>query len=106
MSMGDMRNMKDKGNVRDMSDQEMIQCLKVMADPIRYAILNMLQERPAHSYEFLEGLSITQPTLSHHMKVLRESGLVTVTQEPRWKTYALNEIKFGLFLRQLESLLK
>ena len=92
--------------MRDMSEQEMLQCLKVMADPIRYAILNMLRERPAHSYEFLAGLSITQPTLSHHMKVLRESGLVTVIQEPRWKTYALNEVKFGLFLRQLESILK
>ncbi len=89
-----------------MSDQELIQCLKVMADPIRYAILDMLRERPAHSYELLAGLSITQPTLSHHMKVLRESGLVTVIQEPRWKTYALNEIKLGTLIRQLEEFLK
>ena len=38
----------------------------------------------------LEQFSITQPTLSHHMKVLCDCGLVNVRKEGKWSHYSLN----------------
>ena len=87
-----------------MTDQEFLVCLKVLSDPVRLSILNMLRERPAHSYEFLAGLSITQPTLSHHMKILREAGFVTYEETPRWKVYSLNALKIGQIGKYLQDL--
>ncbi len=89
-----------------MTDQEFLACMKVLGDPVRLGILNMLRERPAHSYEFLAGLSITQPTLSHHMKVLREAEFVTYRQTPQWKVYSLNTLKLGAIIQYLNSLEK
>lgn len=39
----------------------------------------------------LEDLDVTQPTLSHHMRLLKECGLVNARKEGRWMYYSLNE---------------
>ncbi|WP_294157451.1 metalloregulator ArsR/SmtB family transcription factor [uncultured Selenomonas sp.] len=60
-----------------------------LADPNRLAILCALQQGEKCACELLEDLQISQPTLSHHMKLLVGSGLVAVRKEGRWMHYSI-----------------
>jgi ArsR family transcriptional regulator len=65
--------------------------LKATADPARLAILGTLA-RAAHEIcvcDFTAGLSLDQSTVSHHLKILRDSGLVTWERRGTWVYYAL-----------------
>lgn len=64
--------------------------LQALSDPHRLAILSMLAggERPAG--DFVEALPIAQPTVSKHLSVLREAGLVTVRKDAQRRLYSLN----------------
>lgn len=61
----------------------------VLADPQRRRILDALRdgERPVN--DLVEGLSVSQPTVSKHLKVLREAGLVEVRRDAQRRLYRL-----------------
>jgi ArsR family transcriptional regulator, arsenate/arsenite/antimonite-responsive transcriptional repressor len=59
--------------------------------PIRLKILDMISCGEICACDLLENLSISQPTLSHHMKVLMECGLVTGRKNSTWMHYSINE---------------
>ena len=64
--------------------------LKALADENRLAIMELLMGGEKCACVLLEKLNITQPTLSHHMKVLSECGLVQVRKSAKWSYYSLN----------------
>ena len=49
---------------------------KALSDPNRLKIVQMLSDGEKCGCKLLEAFEITQPTLSHHMKILEECGLV------------------------------
>ena len=53
---------------------------KALADPTRLAIVNRLARRETCVCEF-NSLGLSQPTISHHRKVLREAGLIEVSRK-------------------------
>jgi DNA-binding transcriptional ArsR family regulator len=61
----------------------------VLADPSRREILDLLRggERPVG--DLVDRLTLTQPTVSKHLKVLREAGLVDVRQDAQRRWYRL-----------------
>ncbi|MEW9533943.1 ArsR/SmtB family transcription factor [Microbispora sp. NPDC049125] len=61
----------------------------VLAEPTRRRILDMLLERPRLVGELTEGLGLTQPGTSKHLKVLREAGLVHVRRDAQRRWYEL-----------------
>ena len=63
--------------------------LKVLGDANRLKILNLLSCGELCACEILEYFDFTQPTLSHHMKVLMDCGLVTARKEGLWNYYSL-----------------
>lgn len=63
--------------------------LKVLGDANRLKILNLLSCGELCACEILEHFDFTQPTLSHHMKVLMDCGLVTARKEGLWNYYSL-----------------
>lgn len=67
--------------------------LKALADPSRLRILSLIAAQPAHAplcvCEIEEGFDLTQGTISHHLRVLREAGLVTATKRGQWHYYTL-----------------
>lgn len=65
--------------------------LKALAHPNRLAIIDMLSCGEMCACELLERLHIGQPTLSHHMKILGASDLVTSRKEGKRRHYSLNE---------------
>lgn len=63
---------------------------KALADENRLHILELLQSGERCACVLLEDLHLSQPTLSHHMKILCDAGLVTSRKEGKWVYYTLN----------------
>ena len=62
-----------------------------LADPTRILILYLLAESPRHVTELAEMSGVSQPTVSRHLKVLRDRGLVTATREGNTIRYTLRD---------------
>jgi ArsR family transcriptional regulator len=61
-----------------------------LADPVRLRLLSMLASAPAGEAcvcELVEPLDRSQPTVSHHLKVLADAGLITGEKRGRWAWY-------------------
>jgi ArsR family transcriptional regulator len=63
---------------------------KAFCDEKRLMVLEMLQSGEKCACVLLERLEIAQPTLSHHMKILVDSGIVTARKEGRWTHYSIS----------------
>ena len=63
--------------------------LKVLADATRLAVIEALLEGPAYVGELGERLQVEQSLLSHHLKVLREAGLVEAERDGKAVLYRL-----------------
>ncbi|MDL2327292.1 metalloregulator ArsR/SmtB family transcription factor [Ruminococcaceae bacterium OttesenSCG-928-A11] len=64
---------------------------KAMSDETRLKILCQLRGgEELCACNILESFSITQPTLSYHMKLLTESGLVNARKDANWMRYTIN----------------
>ena len=65
---------------------------KALADPHRVRIMNLLanSDRAVCVCELVEPLGLTQPTVSFHLKKLREAGLVTRYKEGTWSFYEID----------------
>lgn len=62
---------------------------KALGDANRLKIVEMLSTGEKCGCKLLEAFEITQPTLSHHMKVLCDCGLVIARKEGKWSHYSL-----------------
>jgi ArsR family transcriptional regulator len=78
---------------------------KALADENRLRILRMLQEGERCACELLDELQIGQSTLSHHMKILCDSGLVEDRKQGRWIYYSISEEKAEKFKEMVGSML-
>jgi ArsR family transcriptional regulator len=68
--------------------------LKAIADPARLQLLSLIQAQPEHEAcvcHLIEPLGLTQPTVSHHLKVLLQAGLVEREQRGSWAYFRLRE---------------
>ncbi len=65
--------------------------LKALGDPQRAMLVDALSCRPLCVYEMQQLVSWSQATLSHHLKTLRENGLVNTTRDGKWIYYSLNQ---------------
>ena len=64
--------------------------LHALSEPHRMAILSMLADGERPAGDFVDALPIAQPTVSKHLSVLREAGLVTVRKDAQRRLYSLN----------------
>ena len=64
---------------------------KAFCDENRIRILQILKDGEKCACRLLEALNITQPTLSHHMKTLLDSGIVNGRKEGKWMYYSISE---------------
>lgn len=68
---------------------------KAFCDENRIKILQLLQGGEKCACMLLEEMNITQPTLSHHMKILCDSGIVVGRREGKWTHYSISEEGVG-----------
>ena len=76
--------------------EKVVAKLKALADPLRLSILEFLWSPSAEEFRTQEGicacdvqdfLGVTQPTVSYHMKILIQAGLVTAQKRGKWVYY-------------------
>lgn len=63
---------------------------KALNDPTRREILELLQERDLTAGEIAEHFSISKPSISHHLDLLKQAGLVVAMKEGQFIYYSLN----------------
>ncbi|EDO1241676.1 winged helix-turn-helix transcriptional regulator [Listeria monocytogenes] len=63
--------------------------MKAIAEPNRLQILDMISTGEKCACDILDDFNFTQPTLSHHMKVLIEAGIVKARKDGKWQYYSL-----------------
>lgn len=81
---------------------------KAIADPHRLTILATLARASEEVCvcDFTDGLPLNQPTVSHHLRILREAGLVTCERRGTWVYYELADGAHQRLSDALASLLK
>lgn len=67
---------------------------KALSDANRLLIIEYLINGERCACKILEQLQISQPTLSHHMKILCENEIVLGRKDGKWMHYSLNHAKF------------
>jgi len=75
------------------SHAEYVPAFKALSDETRLKIIDMLSCGELCACEILENFSISQSTLSYHMKTLVDSGLVNGVRDGAWMRYTLNKEK-------------
>lgn len=78
--------------------------IKALGDPTRLKILDMLSCGSLCACEILENVHITQSTLSYHMKMLTESGLVEGNKDGSWMRYSLNTHMTDKFMEYMKDI--
>ncbi len=73
-----------------MNYEENAKIIKALSDPNRLKIIDLLSCGEMCACKILEHFEFTQPTLSHHMKVLSDCELVSSRKEGLWNHYTLN----------------
>lgn len=71
---------------------ETIRVFKAFCDENRLAILDLLRTGEKCACDLLEDLRISQPTLSHHMKILCDAGVVQGRKEGKWVYYSIDPV--------------
>jgi ArsR family transcriptional regulator, arsenate/arsenite/antimonite-responsive transcriptional repressor len=72
---------------------ELADAFKALSDPIRLRLLNLIatgENGEACVCDLTEAVERSQPTVSHHLKVLRDAGLVTASKRGTWAWYSVN----------------
>ncbi|OCZ53237.1 MULTISPECIES: ArsR/SmtB family transcription factor [unclassified Dehalobacter] len=80
--------------------------MRALSDETRLKIFDMLGNGELCACKILEAFNITQSTLSYHMKILCESGLVNGRRDGIWMRYSINESKLEViagFLIRLQK---
>lgn len=78
---------------------------QALSDPNRILILYELRESPRNVGELAETLSMSQPTVSRHLKVLRERGMVLAAREGTSVYYSLRDARVIEALNLLRAVL-
>lgn len=74
-----------------MTNTEIANLFKAFCDERRLEILALLASGEKCACKLLEEVDISQATLSHHMKILCDSGIVTPRKEGKWTHYSINK---------------
>ena len=69
---------------------------KALADPTRQEIMELICCRALSVGDIVDAVGVSQPTVSHHLAILREAGLVNVRSEGKQTFYSLNQGRVAL----------
>lgn len=74
----------------EMTEKKAAELFKALCDENRIKILKLLQSGEKCACHLNENINVTQPTMSHHMKVLCDSGIVVGRKEGKWMHYSIS----------------
>ena len=81
---------------------EYVPIMKALSDDTRLRIIDILSCGPLCACDLLEEFSISQSTLSYHMRILTGSGLIHAQKDGSWTRYSLNQEKLSGMIQFLQ----
>jgi ArsR family transcriptional regulator, arsenate/arsenite/antimonite-responsive transcriptional repressor len=63
---------------------------KALADPNRLQIIQMITDQERCACKLLEHFNISQPTLSHHVRILSDCNMIKTRKDGKWSHYSMN----------------
>lgn len=100
---GELKELANKGMSSENSEAKS-KVFKALADPIRLRILGLLSSREMCVCEVMVALDLTQPTASHHLRILENVGLVKDRKEGKWVFYSIADPELFEGMRKLDIL--
>jgi len=88
----ELRELADK-NLSLENSEAKSKVFKALSDPIRLRILGLLSSREMCVCEVMVALGLTQPTASHHLRILENVALVIDRKDGKWVFYSLKDPK-------------
>lgn len=88
-----------------MKKEEMVIIFKAFSDESRLSILGLLKDGEMCGNDILEKMKISQSTLSHHMKLLCESGVVVGRRQGKWMYYSISAMGAETAAKMMQELL-
>ncbi len=89
-----------------MLKRESVNVFKALSDPNRIRIIKMLESRELCVCEVREVLELSTSTVSKHLSILRDAGLITDSKDGKWVNFRLNEKSEKHFIRSQLELVK
>ena len=86
--------------------KQFIQVMKALSDPNRVAVLKILEQGELCVCEIQHLLELAQPTVSKHMKILEEAGLVNRRRQGAWILYSLADGEESVYAQTMLTQLK
>jgi biotin operon repressor len=90
-------------NSSGLAVDDLVTLFKALADPTRLRLAAMIVDRPRCGQDVAAELGISAGTVSHHLRVLREAGLVQETREPPYSFFQLDLAALQQALRAVSS---
>lgn len=85
---------------------ELASGFSALSDPVRLRVLSLLADAADGEVcvcDFVDPLGKSQPTISHHLKILSEAGLVQGEKRGRWVWYSLNRDRLGVLRSAIDG---
>jgi len=91
----------------DAERDRLVRALKALGDPSRLEIFRLIaaQREPLCVCHIVERMPLQQPTISHHLRQLREAGLVSVSRRGTWAYYAADPRGVGAVQALIDGVL-
>jgi ArsR family transcriptional regulator len=84
--------------------ERLVGLFKALGDGTRLEVFRLVagQDAPVCVCDIVDRFGVSQPTISHHLKALREAGLVTVSRRGNWSFYAADPRGLALLRESLD----
>ena len=82
--------MKGRAAIADVDFDRLRRCLAALSDPTRQEIVARLSREQLNVTQLTEGLSLSQPAVSHHLKILADAGVLRQERRGRERVYRLD----------------
>src|SRR5207249_280826 len=83
---------RDPAEMAEPTRDRLVTIYRALGDATRFEIFRLIaaQNAPICVCDIVDRFELTQPTISYHLKLLRQAGLVTVSQRGVWAYYAVD----------------
>ncbi len=85
---------------------ELNELFKALADPTRRQILQLLKKNDLTPSDLLQKIKVSQPTLSHHLDILKRANLIDGVREGQYIRYGLNMSVFQMSVDYMMKLMR
>lgn len=86
--------------------KDLSELFKAFSDPTRREIMDLLKQKDQTPSEILEKIEVSQPTLSHHLDILKRANLITGEREGQFIKYSLNMSVFQMAIEYMTKFIK